>query len=113
MGPVPGVEVSELPDGGVGDLRERGAVAAPAVGVDRIGPHGCRDRADRGALPIHYRPPHREAAAHRLLAEGTDVGEELLSAAGGVCADQDLGAVTVLVGYLSERGIDDGDVVHR
>ena len=42
------------------------------------------------------RPADRELAAHRLVAESADVGEELPGAAGGIGADQDRGAVAVL-----------------
>jgi hypothetical protein len=94
-----------------GDLGQAGAVAVAAVGVDRIGPHRLRDGSDRDPFPLGDRPADRELAVHRGVTETTDVGEELLRAAGAISPDQDRGAVPVHVRKLGEGGVQDGDVV--
>jgi hypothetical protein len=93
------------------DLGQRGAVAVPAVSVDRISPHTLGDRRDRNPFAVSDRPPDREPAVHRAVAERADMGEEPFGAARGVGTDQDLGAVTVLVRQLREGLVQDGDVI--
>ena len=72
---------------------------------------GARDARRSRRVPLGDRPADRELAAHRLLAQAADVGEELPGAAGGVGADQDRGAVPVRVGDLGQRRVEHGDVV--
>ena len=88
-----------------GDLGQRRAVAVSAIGVGRVCLQPLWESADRRAFLVLDRPADGELAAHRVLAQVPDVGEELPGAAGGVGSDQDRGAVPVLVGQLCERGV--------
>ncbi len=81
-----------------GDLGQPGAVTMTTVGVDGSRPQPRRDRGDRGPFLDGDRPTDGELAAHRLITQAADVGEEFPRAACGVGPDQDRGAVTVLVG---------------
>ena len=83
----------------------------PAISVDRVGPHVLGDRGDRRPFPLGDCPADGEFAAHRGVTQRADVGEELPGATGAIGADQDRGAVTILIGQLRQRGIEDGDVV--
>ena len=55
--------------------------------------------------------PTENSQLTAVLAQAADVREELVGAARGVGADQDRGAVAVLVGHLRQRRVEDGDVV--
>jgi hypothetical protein len=85
---------------------QRGAVAVPTISIDRLRPHRPRYRTDSGAFPPLDGPPDRGLAVQGLGAQCTDVGEELAGAAGGVGADEDRGAMVMLVGDLGERGVE-------
>jgi hypothetical protein len=94
-----------------GDLGQSGTVTVTAVSVDRIRPHRLRDSGDRGVFAAGHRPPDGELAAERPVLLGADVGEERFRAAGGVGADQHRPAMSVGVGNLRLRGIENRDVV--
>src|SRR4051812_48258992 len=80
-----------------GDLGDPGALAVSSVGVDRVGPHLLRDGGDRSSFLVADRPADRELAAHRSVAQATEVGEELPGAAGAVGPDQDRGAMSMVI----------------
>jgi hypothetical protein len=83
----------------------------PPSASTAISPPPLRDRGDRHPFALGDRPPDREPAVHRAVAQRADVGEELSGAARGVGADEDVGAVTVLVRQLLEGLVEDGDVI--